>query len=30
MSLEMPNLTEGERAIILAGCLMNRYREMKR
>ncbi len=30
LSLEMPNLTEGERAIILAGCLMNRYREMKR
>ena len=29
LSFSMPNLTEGERAIILAGCLMNRYREMK-
>ncbi len=29
LSFSMPNLTEGERATILAGCLMNRYREMK-
>ena len=30
LTFAMPNLTADERAIILSGCLMNRYREMRK